>query len=144
MTCYGIPYDIYWELLSKPTFVPPTGDLGSPPNKNYNAMPVFADPAVGFVNNVDNMGLKITAPNTVPDYYHGIPCNGAGEYLTKNNNFPYWLSTINSMVDLRVTVVKCCADNAANYCAYFNDWPKSGNYLTDTSPVSGVGVAFTT
>ena len=23
MTCYGIPYDIYWELLSKPTFIPP-------------------------------------------------------------------------------------------------------------------------
>ena len=48
------------------------------------------------------------------------------------------------MVDLRVTIVKCCANDAAQYCAYFDNWPSGENYLTDVSPVSGVMAAFTT
>jgi len=95
--------------------------------------------------NVENLNLYTTPGNSYPDYYSNLACHSIdGILLTKNNNFPYWLSTINSMVDLRVTLVKCCADNTANYCALFDTWPSAPNYLTDTSSASGVMTAFTT
>ena len=98
--------------------------------------------------NIPGLNLN-TDGGTYPTYYAGIPCNQASNYenndfLSKNNNFPYWLSVINAKVDLRITVVKCCASDPKNYCSYFSDWPTDGNYLTDISPVSNQQVAFTT
>ena len=53
MTCYGIPFDIYWELLSKPTYVPPNFPLPADlknmtQNTGYNAQPVFNEG--GYMN----------------------------------------------------------------------------------------------
>ena len=71
-------------------------------------------------------------------------CNSVdGILITKNNNFPYWLSTINSMVNLRVSIIKCCANNPENYCPYFDNWPSAPNYLNYVNPASGVVTAFT-
>ena len=70
-------------------------------------------------------------------------CNSVdGILITKNNNFPYWLSTINSMVNLRVSIVKCCANNLENYCPYFDNWPSAPNYLNYVNPASGVVTTF--
>ena len=120
MTCYGIPYDIYWELLSKPTFIPPAestpltaATASDVPSKQFNTPPQFI-PGTVFDGTVPGMNLVKTNSDWVtPDYFRNIPCNQATNYnnnvyLSKNNNFPYWLSVINARVDLRVTVVKCC------------------------------------
>jgi sodium/potassium-transporting ATPase subunit alpha len=58
-------------------------------------------------------------------------------------NFPYWLSTLNSQVDLRVTYVSCCGPNDINFCSQFS-WPDESQVLNDVSPISGVPVMFTT
>ena len=136
MTCYGFPVDIYWELLSKQAYTPP-GANGEP-NYAYNEQPTFIN---GEYMDVPNLNL-VTSSGKYPDYFHNMSCTDsvAKGYLKANTNFPYWLSTINAMVDGRVTFVKCCGDN---YCSQF-DWPSLPNYLTDISPVTGIPAAFTT
>jgi hypothetical protein len=86
--------------------------------------------------------LNLAGTGTYPDYFHNISCpeSVSRGYLKANTNFPYWLSTINSVVDGRVTFVKCCGEN---YCSQFK-WPVLPHYLTDISPVSNARVAFTT
>ena len=69
------------------------------------------------------------------------PCPAAQQAgnLADRLNFPFWLSTVNSKVDLRVSYVTCCGEN---YCPQF-DWP-SIDILDSTSPISGLPVKYTT
>ena len=98
---------------------------------NFNAQPTYGpggyDPTATDLNTVG---------------YFTEPCNVAkGTNLQPNQNFPYWLSTINDLVDCRVTFVTCCGAGNANYCAQF-DWPT--DVLHSVSPVSNIEAAYTT
>lgn len=134
MTCYGFPFDIYWELLSKPVFTP---TVNGSIDYTFNSPPKFLTSA----------GYQEGAPNLNTDNYYQMTCSAAkaNGNLQANTNFPYWLSTLNDKVDLRVTLVECCGAGGNNFCSQFpGKWPDPSSLLQQVSPISGQFVMFTT
>lgn len=87
-------------------------------------------------------GFDLSSPTLGATNYFTNNCQEAlGNNLKANTGFPYWLSTNNNLVDLRVAFVECCAPGSVDFCPQFT-WPT--HYLTSTSPVSGHQAAFTT
>ena len=133
MTCYGLPVNIYWQILSKQTYVP-LGIDGQQDIK-FNEAPTFGADGYQPIPNLNTVRYF-----TLPDGTFQT-CSSAIQQgnLADRQNFPFWLSTVNSNVDLRVSFVECCGDN---YCAQF-DWP-SADILNSISPISGLPVKYTT
>ena len=79
-------------MLSKATFTP-SGTDGNP-NYNYNEQPVYL------------AGGYLPVPNLNTNGYFPADCSAiSGTNILKDKNFPYWLSTLNDKVDLRVSYV---------------------------------------
>ena len=133
MTCYGMPFNIYWELLSKQAYTPTTNGII---DYTFNESPVYGPAPGGFDQNAVN--LNAASYFTINGVFQTCPDAISNGNLAAKTNFPYWLSTINSNVDIRTTFVECCGDN---YCAQF-DWPT--DVLDSVSPVSNIEAAFTT
>jgi sodium/potassium-transporting ATPase subunit alpha len=128
MTCYGFPFSVYWELLSKASYAP---TVNGGVDLDYNT-PIVYGPG-GF--NPDAVNLNVQG-------YYTNACNTPNNpNLQPNTGYPYWLSTINNLVDLRAVFVECCSADPTQYCSQFT-WPT--DYLPDISPVSGAQAAFTT
>jgi sodium/potassium-transporting ATPase subunit alpha len=127
MTCYGFPFDIYYQLLGQPAYIPSAG-------VKYNEY--LGDPATTYDPASPNLGY--------PNYLVG-PCNSIPSQISNGENYPDWLSLNNNQVDLRAVYVKCCRNNLTNFCSQFlGKWPPYSSVLHTVSPISGRELAYTT
>lgn len=125
MSNYGFPFSIYYELLSKPAYIPGNDVF-------YNTQTTFSNPSVGYNTNDQFLGFS--------NYYNG-GCTDTIGNIQAHQNYPNWMSPVNTKIDLRAAYVACCAKGSQSYCSQFT-WPT--NVVNTTSPISKVGVAFTT
>jgi hypothetical protein len=103
MTCYGFPFNIYYELLSKTAYIPGK-------NVFYNTVVsgAYLDPSIAANENLPNyntMGFT--------NYYAPGSCStpGNNDNFIANDNYPDWVSGVNGSVDLRAVYVQCCGIN---------------------------------
>lgn len=105
MSCYGFPFGIYFELLSKTAYAP----FGDDYNQSLSGLGENYDPTA------NDLGY--------PTYLSGA-CNAIPGGITKVDNFPDWLSLNNNRLDLRAVYVQCCDADPTAYCSIFKDkWP---------------------
>ena len=129
MSCYGFPFSIYFELLSKKAYVSTLVSGGT----TYNG--VLGDPATIFNPNAADLGYS---------GYLALPCDGGPGSFSSNDNFPDWLSLNNNALDLRAVYVQCCPPpNQANFCTQFT-WPAYDTLVQTHSPISKNYVPYTT
>lgn len=124
MSCYGFPFDIYFELLGQPAYLPngsPFYDtyLG-PPGSTYNT----SAPFLGYTN---------------PNYYNGLNCSQNPQNIQAHQDYPNWYSPITNHNDLRAAYVTCGNCPLSNgYCPIFNDWPDYADVVHTVSPITKV------
>jgi sodium/potassium-transporting ATPase subunit alpha len=134
MQCYGFPFDIYFELLSKPAYINTAGGIKF---NNY-----LGDPSTTFSVNAPYMGYATPGNPATSVFYDQGTCNPNN--LKSDQNYPNWLSLVNNNIDLRAVYVKCCSNTASNgFCPQFT-WPPFSSTVQNKSPVSKNYVAFTT
>ena len=119
MTVYGLPFQIYFEILSFQTYNPAAGGQGNINySGNFNQQIIYDNGG-----NVTN-GYDPTAPLLGSVGYYSVQnnCNLAAQqgYIQGGSSFPNWLATNNNVVDIRYAYVGCCLDNISNFCPYFN------------------------
>jgi len=132
------------NLLSVPTLNPATPVTNSAGNvvnwkvdNNINTYYAF--------NASDTTGTAGTAPSTYFGSANIAPptfacANQANKNQMFSKNFPDWISTINSAVDLRGFYVSC-SSNKSSYVSYLDN---KANVLYNKSPITHHDVAFTT
>ena len=115
MTLYGIRMPEIFQIVSRDTIVPAG-------NENYNT--------------------PYTYINIPPTYGAPIPpnCNSA----TISNNFPNWISDVNSAYDLRAAYLTCNSSTGNYERVFGNDWYDGQNTLQTISTVTNRPVEFTT
>lgn len=88
MNCYGFPFEIYFELLSKAAYIPGNNIFYNtnqgPPDTTYNP----SAPFLGF-----------------GPYFNNTECYTNQNLIQANTGYPDWLSPINNKVDLRAAYV---------------------------------------
>ena len=126
MACYGFPFNIYYDMLSKNAYIP-----GGKPLYDTIVQGTFSQDGSG--PNGNTLGFT--------NYYDPGTCQDNQKYIQSNQNYPDWVSGVNGSVDLRAAYVYCCGPNNANYCPQFT-WPTT--VVDSISPVTNYQVAYTT
>jgi sodium/potassium-transporting ATPase subunit alpha len=136
MTCYGFPFEIYFELLSKPAYI--NNNLGGITFNGY-----LGNPATTFNTSAPYLGYGNSSTGNQTSIYYNGTCNTNN--LLSNQNYPNWLSLVNNNIDLRAVYVQCNANSIATnqYQPQFT-WPAFNTILQDISPISKNYVAYTT
>jgi hypothetical protein len=103
MTCYGFPFNIYFELLSKTAYIP---------SKNVFYNTVVQGTYIDVSNNA-NANLPNFNTMGFTNYFAPGNCStpGNNDNFIANDNYPDWVSGINGSVDLRAVYVQCCGTN---------------------------------
>ena len=134
MNCYGLPLNIYFQILARETYVPLGADGQN--NIKFNSAPTYNTGGYQPIPNLNTVNYFVTPNSTFQTCPQATQLGNYADRL----NFPFWLSTVNSNVDLRASYVVCCGDN---YCPKF-EWPSPDTLLQSVSPISGLPVMFTT
>jgi sodium/potassium-transporting ATPase subunit alpha len=134
MTCYGFPFNNYYELLSKNAFMRTNGQFYDTVITGAYSFPSSPLPGVNF----NTLGFD-------PSFYQNQNCaySQANGYISKGNNYPDWVTGANGHLDLRAVYVTCCGSNNIDYCPQWT-WPSSNDVVHSISPTTKVEVAFTT
>ena len=126
MACYGFPFNIYYDMLSKNAYIP-----GGKPLYDTIVQGTFSQDGSG--PNGNTLGFT--------NYYDPGTCQDNQKYIQSNQNYPDWVSGVNGSVDFRAAYVYCFGPNNANYCPQFT-WPTT--VVDSISPVTNYQVAYTT
>lgn len=146
MTLYGFNSSIIFNLLSVPAVTPGTYSFAPnsdgvmvatwTPDKNINNWYAYSSVQTQPVANSQiNSATAMFGSINIPQVCQSV-----------NKDFPDWLSTTNTNLDLRGFYQSCCditSTSPAGYCPRFT-WPNQDQVLGDISPVSGNPIAFTT